>query len=338
MNILFFGLGGIGQRHLRIIKKLKPKSKIFAYRKSSYKFEIDDNLKKNSKINIIDKYSITTLSSDKDLNFKKFDLAIITNPTSEHLTTCIKMLKNNVPFFVEKPFSHNNSNFHTFMKLIKKSHLKFYVGYMMRFHPQTMLIHNLLNSKNTIGKVHSVTINANSFMPDWHKYENYKDLYASNKKLGGGILLTECHELDLMNFLFSKPQIIFKYSKKLSNYNINVEDNALSILKYKYLGKSFLCSFQSSFVQKTNYRNLVILSDKYFIKWDIFNSILEIKDYKRDLITKNTIPNFNRNIMFEKQMKFIFKDLEINNSKSKFFDLNILTHKTLVSLSNSKNL
>ena len=337
MNILFFGLGGIGQRHLRIIKKLKPKSKIFAFRKSSYKFEIDDNLKKNSKINIIVKYSITTLSSENDLNLKKFDLAIIANPTSKHLATCIKMLKMKVPFFVEKPLSHNNSNFNTFLKLIKKNHVKFYVGYMMRFHPQTMQIYNLLNSKKTIGKVHSVTINANSFMPDWHKYENYADLYASNKKLGGGVLLTECHELDLMNFLFSKPQIIFKYAKKLSNYNINVDDNSLCILKYKYKGKSFLCSFQTSFVQKTNFKNLIILSDKYFIKWDIFNSILEIKDYKRGLLTKNTIRNFNRNIMFENQMKFIFKDLKINNSNSKFLDLNVLTHKTLVSLSKIKN-
>ena len=33
MNVLFVGLGSIGQRHLRNIRKIYPKSKIFAYRR-----------------------------------------------------------------------------------------------------------------------------------------------------------------------------------------------------------------------------------------------------------------------------------------------------------------
>ena len=34
MNILFFGLGSIGQRHIRNILKLKKNIKIYAFRKS----------------------------------------------------------------------------------------------------------------------------------------------------------------------------------------------------------------------------------------------------------------------------------------------------------------
>ena len=33
MNFLFFGLGSIGQRHVRNLIKIKKKSKIFAFRK-----------------------------------------------------------------------------------------------------------------------------------------------------------------------------------------------------------------------------------------------------------------------------------------------------------------
>ena len=53
MNFLFFGLGSIGQRHLRNLIKLKKKSKIFALRKKysapllNYKNEkIKGNLEK----------------------------------------------------------------------------------------------------------------------------------------------------------------------------------------------------------------------------------------------------------------------------------------------------
>ena len=342
MNIIFFGLGGIGQRHLRIIKKIRPSSKIYAYRATKYKFEIDDSLNKNTQVNIIDKYSINVIKNEKLLESTKFDLAIISNPTSKHVEACILMAKKNIPFLVEKPLSNNNKNISKLLSLVKKNNLKFYVGYMLRFHPQSIKLYNLIKNKKLLGTIFNVSINVNSYMPNWHKYESYKDLYASNFNLGGGVILTECHEIDLMNFFFSKPKIMFSYGKKLSNLSLNVEDNALSIFKYNYNKKSFMCSLQTSFVQKSNYRTIVILSDKYLIKWDIINSHLEIFDNKKGTVNKDIISNFDRNIMFENQMKFIIKDSSPKNKNKKsfysnYFDTNLITHKLITSLSKNKN-
>ena len=72
---------------------------------------------------------------------------------------------------------------------------------MLRFHPQSIKIFNIIKNKKSLGTIYNASINVNSYMPNWHKYENYKDLYASNKNLGGGVILTECHEIDLMNFI-----------------------------------------------------------------------------------------------------------------------------------------
>ena len=47
MNFLFFGLGSIGQRHLRNLIKLKKKSKIYALRKKNTTPLLDN---KNRKI------------------------------------------------------------------------------------------------------------------------------------------------------------------------------------------------------------------------------------------------------------------------------------------------
>lgn len=336
MNFLFFGLGGIGQRHLRIIKKLRKTSKIFAFRKSKYQFEINDNLEINKKVNIIDKYSIHIINSENILKKYKFNLAIISNPTNLHLDTCIKMAKLKIPFLVEKPFSHNNQNFLKLLKLINTNKIKFYVGYMMRFHPQTKILYKLINSKK-IGKIYNVTLNINSHMPSWHKYENYKKLYANNTNMGGGVIPTECHELDLMNYLFSSPIIKFKFSNQISDYEVKADDNSLLILEYKYMNKSFLSTIQSSFVQKKSFRKLIIFSNNYFIKWDINNANLEIINFKNNMIKKNKILNFNRNKMFESQMKYILNDLKKSHFKSIFHDLDILTHKTLVSIINKKN-
>ena len=45
MKILFVGLGSIGQRHLRNIKLLYPKSNILAYRKLNKKIVLNNNNK-----------------------------------------------------------------------------------------------------------------------------------------------------------------------------------------------------------------------------------------------------------------------------------------------------
>ena len=40
MNVLFLGLGGIGQRHLRLLKKNYPSVNVFAVRKKSEKAKL----------------------------------------------------------------------------------------------------------------------------------------------------------------------------------------------------------------------------------------------------------------------------------------------------------
>ena len=81
MNFLFFGLGSIGQRHLRNLIKLKKKSKIFALRKKysapllNYKNEkIKGNVEKKYNITLIKKlgfFKNNILLGNLNLNFLK---------------------------------------------------------------------------------------------------------------------------------------------------------------------------------------------------------------------------------------------------------------------------
>ena len=84
------------------------------------------------------------------------------------------------------------------------------------------------------------------------------------------------------------------------------------------------------------------MSEKYIIKWDIVKSHLEIIDNAKNKINEDILTNFDRNIMFENQMKFIIKDLNIKNKNKKslyssFFETNLITHKLLTSLTKNKN-
>ena len=61
MNILIIGLGSIGQRHLRNLKKIQPKAKFYALRKK-YTTPLLNSSNKATKGDIKKKYSFGCLN------------------------------------------------------------------------------------------------------------------------------------------------------------------------------------------------------------------------------------------------------------------------------------
>ena len=103
IKILFFGLGSIGQRHLfNTIKLLKNNVEIFAFRKIKKKFIIP---KKGIKLSgdIEKKFNIKLFDHITQIKNKDVDIIFITNPSSLHLNTILKLknLKNKY-IFIER--------------------------------------------------------------------------------------------------------------------------------------------------------------------------------------------------------------------------------------------
>lgn len=72
----------------------------------------------------------------------------------------------------------------------------------------------MLEKNNACKK--KVFIKVNSYVPYWHKYEDFKNLYACKKSLGGWALFTESHEIDLCLYFFGMPKKI--YCKKYFSF------------------------------------------------------------------------------------------------------------------------
>ena len=122
MNYLFFGLGSIGQRHLRNLLHLDKKAKIFAVRKK-YKSPLLDN--NNNKINgsILKKYNIKNVNNLKFIKKKetRIDAAFICTPSSLHVKQASWCIKNDINIFIEKPVATNIKDLVKIKRLIKKN-------------------------------------------------------------------------------------------------------------------------------------------------------------------------------------------------------------------------
>ena len=334
MKVLFFGLGGVGQRHLRILKKLYPNVKIGAVRVKERKFEISDDLQPDFDTNIILKYDISTYTSlEKGLNFKP-DFAIVANPTSLHVSTAKELLANDVPVFLEKPISHNLEGIDELLKLSKERNIPVAVGYMMRFHPCSLKLKDLIENKR-IGRIYSVNVNINSYMPGWHGYERYNEFYAGLKSLGGGVVFTEVHELDLLTWYFGTPEKLWAIGGKLSDLNIDVEDTVSILMEQKFGGDRFPINVAMSFVQPAPYRKMLILGQKGKIEWDIGAAAISVEDSANNIREIFENLGFKRNDMFIRQLEHFIECLRSKVEHSTSLANVINGHLTAVTIKKS---
>ena len=191
------------------------------------------------------------------------------------------------------------------MPVQNKKKLVNVVGYQLRFNPLIKFIKKYCFDNEKLGKIFNCEIYHGEHVDNFHNYESYKASYASKKKLGGGVALTQIHELDYLNYFFSKYKLLeSKYiSKKISNLKMDVEDNYISIFKFKSkLKKNFsLAKITCSYVQVPNKRTIFVSCELGSLYADLNN--LEIKIFrpnKKDIIKKY---NFDRNNMFINEVK-----------------------------------
>jgi len=83
-----------------------------------------------------------------------------------------------------------------------------------------------------IGPLRHVQFHMSAHLADWHPWEPYQDFFMASQTLGGGALLDESHWIDLALWLFGRPRSISAHVEKLSDLEINTDDNVDLWLEY----------------------------------------------------------------------------------------------------------
>ena len=303
-NILIVGLGSIGQRHYRNLKSIDKNLNFFAIRKKFRSPKLDKkNQIASSKLNCQDLK--ISMIHENQIDNKNIDLAFITNPTSLHVKTAKYLVKKNCNIFIEKPLSNSLKGTEDLKKLIKNRKINCEIGFQTRYDPLLNELKKIINSKK-FGKIISVNINHNSFLPYHHKYENYKKGYAAKKKLGGGVLLCFAHEIDYAFFLFGKPKRIFpNFIDNGSALGVNVETSVGFNLQFK---KNINVIFSLDFLRKKQKRTCEIQFEKAYLSWDLDKK----KIFIDDKLYKQT-----KNITRDDLFKIMLSEVMLNFRKKK---------------------
>ena len=324
--ILFLGLGGAGQRHLRILREKLPNVRMIGARRTGKTPVLNSDFTVKNGTSLESEYDIEFFKDVNEAYEQKPDLVVIATPTSDHAESIIKAAKNKANILVEKPGAMNIKQAHNVVSAVKDNKVGFFISYQRRFHPLIVRLRSVLDS-HKIGKLMSVRVAVSSYVPDWHPYEDFHDLYACRSDLGGGVLRTESHEIDMITLLFGHPKQIFSTGGCRGKFDLDIEDSVNLLFDYS----SFSVQMSLCFMQKKQERSFKFFGQDGWVELDLIKQKLTV--YRDDSegidVYENIVDNDK---LFQLQANYFLNEFKLNDNQY----LNALERNSIV-IENSLN-
>jgi predicted dehydrogenase len=295
MRVLFVGLGGIGQRHLRNLRSiLGADVEVHAYRVRGLQTTLNDQLKVIPDAALDAQYQVHVHDTlDQGLAVKP-EAVFICNPSNLHIPIALKAVTAGCHLFVEKPLSHDLEGVEELTRQTEARGLAGLVGYQLRFHPCVQRLHALVTS-GAIGRVLAARVEVGEYLPGWHTYEDYRQMYAARSDLGGGVILSQIHEFDYLYWMFGLPRRVFTVGGHYSSLEIDVEDVASSVMEFQIAGRPLAVQVHQDYVQRPPRRGCLVLGDRGKIVVDFVGLSLDHYDGSGQLVEKHHHADFPRN-------------------------------------------
>ena len=258
-SVLIVGYGSIGKKHLENFLQFKD-IQLTVYTKRN-----DLQLLRENGIKISD--SLTECLKENP------DVGVITNETSLHIPIAIKLAKEGLDLFLEKPLSNSLKDVEKLRAIVKKKKLITQMGCNLRFHPCIKKIKSLIEHQK-IGRIISAQVQNYSYLPDSHRWEDYRKSYAARKDLGGGVILTNAiHEIDYLYWFFQEVENVISISGKFSDLDIKAEDYVSGLLKFK---NKIIGELHTDYFQRPDFRSCKIRGTKGEIYWNSDDNCVNI--------------------------------------------------------------
>jgi UDP-N-acetyl-2-amino-2-deoxyglucuronate dehydrogenase len=215
------GCGKILIRHLESIEK-----------NEDFELVALCDIKEDLLASLSKKHSVTTyidfkeMVANEDINF-----VVIATPNSHHFYQAKYCLENGCDVLVEKPVCIDSELAKKISKIADKNSQKAYSVLQVRLNPVVSAVKEMLES-GILGDVRGVSLTQR-----WQRPEEYFDDWRGNPLLGGGTL-HECgiHYLDILCYLFEKPQVKSSLLYNTKHKTTTIEDTVYSLVDFGNFG------------------------------------------------------------------------------------------------------
>jgi predicted dehydrogenase len=262
VKVLVAGLGGIGQRHVRNLRTLLGDGvEIIAYRVRRLPHVVTPELAIEPSADVETRYRIRSFSDLDAALAERPQIAFITNPSSMHVEVATACALAGCDLFIEKPLADSTLGLDALIDLAEARGLVAMVGYQLRFHPGIARLFAIVRS-GVLGRLLSVRATVGEYLPHWHRYEDYRTMYAARAELGGGVILSQIHELDYLTWMFGAPVRLFALGGHWSELDVDVEDTASILMECVHGGRALPVHLEQDYVQRPPSRACEVVGDR----------------------------------------------------------------------------
>ncbi|MDC0308928.1 Gfo/Idh/MocA family oxidoreductase [bacterium] len=287
MKFLICGLGSIGLRHLRNIRELGYND-IILFRSG-----------KSVVPGLTEAEGLRCYSSIDEALAESPDICVISNPTSMHVATAVKAANSGCHLFIEKPLSNNLEGVDELSSLVERNNLISLVTYQFRYHPHIKILKKLISEDNKYGNAVYASAEWSEYLPDWHPWEDYRLGYSARLDLGGGVLMTQIHPLNYLNYIFGDISSLQVKKHSTNTLGIEADDVADIIISFRV---GVLGHVHVDYLQKPRVHTLKIVTEKGRFEWDCHQNALQFI-YMNGETDEFSNHGFRRNDMFLEMLR-----------------------------------
>lgn len=252
-RILVIGCGSIGQRHIGNLLALGVTNLLA--------FDPRPDRRREAEA----RFGIETVEDLPRAWAADPEVALIAAPTSLHVQLALEAAEHGCHLFIEKPLSDRlDAAVDRLLALVQARRLVTLVGCNMRFHPTLRHVKTLCTER-AIGHLVAARVEAGQYLPDWHPWEDYRDGYSAQRRLGGGVILDAIHELDYLRWLLGGVAAVAAFAGRLSGLAIDTEDVASMILRFT---SGAIGHVHLDYIQRAYSKSCHLIGEEGTIRWD----------------------------------------------------------------------
>ena len=320
LNIVIIGLGSMGKRRTRIIRRLYPEITLVG-------IDLQDKRRKD----FVQEFSLPVFSNlSEALAHIRLDAAIISTSPLSHGDIAYECLSAGLHVFTElnlQPCRYEEN-----MRLAQEQNVKLFLSSTFLYRKEIQYtIRKAAETNEPLSYIYHV----GQYLPDWHPWEDYRDYFVAKRESNACRELFAI-ELPWLTAAFGAIEDVHVVSDKMTKLELPYHDNYIVNIRHNRGCKGVLIV---DVVSREAVRDLCVYGENLFLQWDGTPGGLR----EKDIDEKNTVSvelygnetarhddNYSRNIIenaYENEVKafvaYITRDEKpVYNFKE---DLNILS-------------
>ena len=248
MNILVVGLGSMGKRRIRLLKKMYQQYHIYG---------VDLNAQRCAFVK--KEYEMETFPTmEEAVSQRKFECAFVCTSPLTHAGIIKTCLENDMNVFTE--LNLVSDGYVDNINLAKQKNMLLFLSSTMIYRDEMKYLRERIDAK----KSYSYTYHVGQYLPDWHPWENYKDFFVADKKTNA------CREILAIELpwivkTFGEIEHIKSVRTKATKLDIDYDDSYMILLQHKSGTIGSLCV---DVVSCEPIRSLKIVAENLYLSWD----------------------------------------------------------------------